>query len=243
MNPIIIIPTRLASTRLPAKALADIGGKPMIAHVVQRALDAAFAPVVVAAGDQAIADALEGMDVRVVLTSPALASGSDRVHAALEEIDPHGEFDVIVNLQGDLPLFDPAHTRIVLRPVQERGFDLGTLVAPVQSAEEGEALSVVKAVCAFDEGEDVARALYFSRAVAPWGEGPLWHHVGVYGWRRDALARFVNLPPSLLERRESLEQLRALEAGMTVGCTRIDHAPLGVDTPGDLERVRELVRV
>lgn len=240
MNPIIVIPSRLASTRLPNKPLAEIDGKPMILQVALRALASGLGPVLVASGDQAILDALSGHDVAGVLTDPALPSGSDRVHAALQSHDPEGRHDVVINLQGDLPLIAPHSLSAALRPVAE-GFDIGTLVAPVETEEEAQRASVVKAACAFASGASVARALYFSRQPIPWGDGPLWHHVGVYAWRREALARFVALAPSPLERRESLEQLRALEAGMSIGCASIAEAPLGVDTPEDLVRIRQVL--
>lgn len=241
MNPIIVIPSRMASTRLPGKPLAAIGGLPMIAHVVRAAQAAAIGPVVVAAADQAIADALAGMDVTVIMTAADLPSGSDRVCAAVDAVDPAQDHDVVINLQGDLPLFAPQDLRRVLLPLAEGRFDLSTLVAPVRDEAEATTASVVKAVCAFDTEARVARALYFSRAAVPSGPGPLWHHVGVYGWRRQALKRFVALPPSPLEQRESLEQLRALENGMTIGCAVVDHAPHGVDTPADLEKVRMIM--
>ncbi|KXV27577.1 3-deoxy-manno-octulosonate cytidylyltransferase [Gluconobacter japonicus] len=241
MRPIIVIPSRLASTRLPRKPLADIGGLPMIVRVAKRALEAKIGRVVVAAGDQDILDAVSGLEgVQGVLTDSSLASGSDRVHAALQQVDPDGEHDVVINLQGDLPLIEPASLTAVLEPLKQGDFDIGTLAAPVQSEWERNAEQVVKIACDFGTAS-VARALYFSRLPIPWGAGRHWHHVGVYAWRRQALERFVSLPPSALERRESLEQLRALEAGMTIGCARIEHAPQGVDTPQDLERVRELV--
>ncbi|KXV24615.1 3-deoxy-manno-octulosonate cytidylyltransferase [Gluconobacter japonicus] len=241
MRPIIVIPSRLASTRLPRKPLADIGGLPMIVRVAKRALEAKIGRVVVAAGDQDILDAVSGLEgVQSVLTDSSLASGSDRVHAALQQVDPDGEHDVVINLQGDLPLIEPASLTAVLEPLKQGDFDIGTLAAPVQSEWERNAEQVVKIACDFGTAS-VARALYFSRLPIPWGAGLHWHHVGVYAWRRQALERFVCLPPSALERRESLEQLRALEAGMTIGCARIEHAPQGVDTPQDLGRVRELV--
>ncbi|EHH68549.1 3-deoxy-manno-octulosonate cytidylyltransferase [Gluconobacter morbifer] len=241
MRPIIVIPSRLASTRLPRKPLADIGGCPMIVRVAKRAVDAGIGAVVVAAGDQEILDAVAGLDgVRAVLTEAALTSGSDRVHAALRQADPDGVHDVVINLQGDLPLIDPSSLTAVLEPLRDPAIDIGTLAAPIQDEAERDAPQVVKIACAFGDAT-VARALYFSRLPIPWGDGPRWHHVGVYAWRRAALDRFVSLPPSALERRESLEQLRALEAGMTIGCARIDRAPQGVDTPADLARVRELV--
>lgn len=241
MHPIIVIPSRLASTRLPRKPLADIGGVPMIVRVVRQALAAQIGPVVVAAGDEEILEAIRGIpDVKGVLTDSELASGSDRVHAALAEVDPDGAHDVVINLQGDLPLIAPSSLVAVLKPLEDPAFDIGTLAAPVTSDAERDAPQVVKIACDFKEA-DVARALYFSRLPIPWGIGPHWHHVGVYAWRRAALERFVTLAPSALERRESLEQLRALQAGMAIGCARIDHAPQGVDTPADLEHVRGLV--
>jgi 3-deoxy-manno-octulosonate cytidylyltransferase (CMP-KDO synthetase) len=238
MNPIIIIPARLAATRLPGKPLAMIGGLPMIVHVLRRAQDAGIGPVAVACGDQAIADAVAADGGRAVMTDPGLPSGSDRVYAALQALDPAGSHDVVVNLQGDLPSLPPQFLRDVLAPLADPAIDIATLVAPVTTPEEAAAPSVVKAVCAFAPGETLARALYFSRVAVPAGEGPLWHHVGIYAFRRVALARFVALPPSLLELREKLEQLRALEAGMAVGVARVDHAPFGVDTPEDLARAR-----
>ena len=238
MKPIIIIPARLAATRLPGKPLALIGGVPMIVHVLRRAIAAGIGPVAVACGDAAIADAVRAAGGRAEMTEPGLPSGSDRVHAALGRIDPEGEHDVVINLQGDLPDLPPVHLHAVLAPLADAACDIATLVAPVTTAEEAAAPSVVKAVCAFAPGMDVARALYFSRAAVPSGEGPLWHHIGIYAYRRAALARFVALPPTPLEQREKLEQLRALEAGMVISVARVDHAPFGVDTPEDLARAR-----
>ncbi|MCT6844738.1 3-deoxy-manno-octulosonate cytidylyltransferase [Bombella apis] len=242
MQPIIVIPSRIASTRLPRKALAEIDGEAMIVHVARRAVAAGLGPVLVAAGDEEIRDAVASIaGVKAILTDPALPSGSDRVQAAIEAHDPQRRHDCVINLQGDLPLVEPETLQQALRPLAEGRFDIGTLVAPVQGPEERDAESVVKVACSFQSDDDVARALYFSRSVIPWGEGVYWHHVGVYAWRREALARFVTLPPSGLEEREKLEQLRALEAGMTIGCARIATAPLGVDTPEDLARVRARV--
>jgi 3-deoxy-manno-octulosonate cytidylyltransferase (CMP-KDO synthetase) len=239
MNPIVIIPARLAASRLPGKPLALIGGVPMIVHVWRRAVEADLGPVIVACGDHAIARAVEDhVNGFAQMTDPDLPSGSDRVHAALELIDPTGAYDVVVNLQGDLPDLPPAHLRAVLAPLADPACDIATLVAPIGTAQEAAANSVVKAVCAFGPGQTTARALYFSRAAVPWGEGPLWHHIGIYAYRRAALARFVALPVSPLERRERLEQLRALEAGMVIGVAQVDHAPFGVDTPEDLARAR-----
>jgi 3-deoxy-manno-octulosonate cytidylyltransferase (CMP-KDO synthetase) len=240
MNPLIIIPARLAATRLPGKPLAMIGDAPMIVHVLRRALEAGIGTVAVACGDQPIADAVRQAGGTAVMTDPALPSGSDRVHAALQSLDPGGAHDVVINLQGDLPSLPPDFLRTVLAPLADPAIDIATLVAPITAADEAAAPSVVKCVCAFPPGTDTARALYFSRAAIPWGDGPLWHHIGIYAYRRAALTRFVSLPPSLLEQREKLEQLRALEAGMIVGAARVAHAPFGVDTPEDLERARRL---
>ena len=243
MNPVVIIPARLSAMRLPGKPLADIAGVAMIVHVLRRAEAAGIGPVVVACGDQAIADAVTAAGGRPVMTDPALPSGSDRVWAALQAFDAAGRHDVVVNLQGDLPTLPPDFLRAVLAPLADQSVDIATLVAPVTTAEEAALPSVVKAVCAFAPGAAVAPALYFSRAAVPGGDGPLWHHVGIYAYRRAALARFVALPPSALELREKLEQLRALEAGMRVTVARVDHAPFGVDTPDDLQRARrELAR-
>jgi 3-deoxy-manno-octulosonate cytidylyltransferase (CMP-KDO synthetase) len=228
----------MASTRLPGKPLADIHGRPMIVHVLDRGREAAIGPVAVACGDVAIVDAVRAYGGAAVLTDPALPRGSDRVHVALGELDPREEHDVVVNLQGDLPSIPPAYLRAVLTPLADGAIDIATLVAPIQSEEEANLSSVVKAACAFEAGQTVAPALYFSRLPIPWGDGPRWHHIGIYAFRRAALGRFVSLPEAPLERRESLEQLRALEAGMRIACARVDRAPYGVDTAEDLERAR-----
>ncbi|HEY8290470.1 MAG TPA: 3-deoxy-manno-octulosonate cytidylyltransferase [Acetobacteraceae bacterium] len=242
MNPIVVIPARMASTRLPGKPLADIHGKPMIVHMLDRGREAAIGPVAVACGDPEIADAVRQAGGRAVLTDPALPSGSDRVHAALAELDPDGRHDVVVNLQGDFPTLDPMHLRVVVTPLSDSAIDIGTLVVPIASEEEANTASFVKAACAFAAGQTIAPALYFSRQPIPWGEGPRWHHVGIYAYRRAALDRYVALPPSPLEQRERLEQLRALEAGMRIACARIDHGPFGVDTQADLDRARQILQ-
>ncbi len=231
----------MASTRLPDKPLADIGGRPMILHVLDRAREADIGPVAVACADEEIAAAVRAAGAVAVMTDPSLPSGSDRVHAALAVLDPQGRHDVVVNLQGDLPTMPAVQLRAVITPLADPAIDIATLVAPIVSAEEAAAPSVVKAACAFDRGRAVSPALYFSRAAIPAGDGPRWHHIGVYAYRRGALARFVSLPESPLERREKLEQLRALEAGMRIACARVDHAPFGVDTPEDLERARRVL--
>ncbi|HQT46676.1 MAG TPA: 3-deoxy-manno-octulosonate cytidylyltransferase [Acidocella sp.] len=241
MTPIILIPARLGSTRLPNKVLADIAGLPMIVHVLRRAQEAGLGPVAVACGEGKIADAVRAAGGRAVLTDPALPSGSDRIFAALNEIDPKQQHDIVINLQGDLPSIDPAYLSAVLAPLAEPGYDIATLVAPITSAEEALAPSIVKCVCAFEDGQQTARALYFSRNPVPGGEGPLWHHIGIYAYRRAALARFVAAPPSALELREKLEQLRALEIGMTIAAARVPGAPFGVDTPADLEHARKML--
>ena len=241
MNPIVIIPARMASTRLPGKPLADIHGKPMIVHVWERGREADLGPVAVACGDAVIADAVRAAGGRAVLTDPDLPSGSDRVFAALATLDPDGRHDVLVNLQGDVPTITAAQLRPVVTPLKDPGCDIGTLVLPIADEREANTASFVKAACAFAEGQTVAPALYFSRQPIPWGDGPRWHHIGIYAYRRAALARYVALPPSPLERREQLEQLRALEAGMRIGCARIEYGLFGVDTPDDLERARRLL--
>lgn len=241
MNPIVVIPARLASTRLPNKPLADIHGKPMIVHMLERGLEANIGPVAVACGDPEIADAVRKAGGRAILTDPNLPSGSDRVHAALAELDPDGFHDVVVNLQGDFPTLEAAQLRLVVTPLAEPSIDIGTLVVPIHSEEEANTASFVKAAVAFPDGATIAPALYFSRTAIPWGDGPRWHHVGIYAYRRAALDRYVALPPSPLEKRESLEQLRALEAGMRIACVRMDYGPFGVDTPADLERARQIL--
>ena len=239
MNPILLIPARLASTRLPAKPLAAIGGVPMIVRVLRQAEAAGLGPVAVAAGEAEIVTAVENAGGRAVLTDPGLPSGSDRIHAALEMLDPEGRHDVVVNLQGDLPALDPGQIRAVVKALQDSGADIATLAAEITDPAERDNPSVVKAVVAWDPGGLLGRALYFTRATAPGGEGPLFHHVGLYAYRREALARFVALPPSLLETREKLEQLRALEAGMSIAVARVDSVPLSVDTPADLAKANQ----
>jgi len=238
VTPIILIPARMGSTRLPHKVLADIGGRPMIVHVLERARAAGLGPVAVACGEAEIAEAVRAAGGVAVLTDPDLPSGSDRIFAALGALDPSGRHDVVINLQGDLPGIEPADLGSVLLPLRDPGYDIATLVAPIMSVAEAAAPSVVKCVCAFAPDLATAPALYFSRNPVPWGEGVLWHHIGIYAYRRAALARFVALPPSLLEMREKLEQLRALEAGMRIGVARVAAAPFGVDTPEDLEDAR-----
>lgn len=238
-NVLIVIPSRLAATRLPRKPLLDIAGEPMILHVWRRGMEAGIGPVVVAAADPEIAFAVEAAGGNAVLTDPDLPSGTDRVLAAVEELDPGRNVDLVVNLQGDMPEVDPAYLALALAPVIEDGCDIGTLVVATDDARERDDPSCVKAVVSFtDAAETRGQALYFTRAPAPSGPGPLQHHVGIYGFRRDALERFCDLPPSPLERRERLEQLRALEAGMRIGVRSVPTAPPGIDTPDDLDGAR-----
>jgi 3-deoxy-manno-octulosonate cytidylyltransferase (CMP-KDO synthetase) len=241
MQPIVMIPARRAARRLPDKPLADIGGRALILHVLDRAHEAALGPVVVAAGDAGIVEAVLADGGAAVLTDPDLPSGSDRIYAALAEADPRGAHDVIVNLQGDLPFIDPDALRAVLKPLEDPATDIATLVAPIRSAAEADDPNVVKAVLGLRDGETVGRTHYFSRAAVPAGEGPLYHHIGVYAYRRAALERFVALPQSVLERRERLEQLRALQAGMVIAAALVDTVPDAVDTPADLARLRARV--
>ncbi len=234
MHPILLIPARLKSTRLPAKPLAEIGGVPMIVRVLRQAEAAGLGPVVVAAAEAEIAAVVEKAGGRAVLTEPGLPSGSDRIHAALQTIDPERRHDVVVNLQGDLPALDPAHIRAVAAALAESGADIATLAAEITDPAEHDNPSVVKVVVAWKDR--LGRALYFTRATAPSGEGPLYHHVGIYAYRRSALDRFVSLAPSPLEKREKLEQLRALEENMSIAVARVDRVPLSVDTPADLAK-------
>ncbi|WP_159998565.1 3-deoxy-manno-octulosonate cytidylyltransferase [Roseomonas sp. 18066] len=240
MKPVLLIPSRLAATRLPNKPLADIHGEPMIVAVWRRAMEADIAPVWIATDTPAIADAIRAVGGQAVLTQPDHPSGSDRVFEALGKIDPDHRFDVVINVQGDLPTVMPATIRAAAAPLVDAEVAIGTAVAPILRAEEREASSVVKMV-GTPLGGGRFRALYFTRAQAPWGEGPLYHHIGLYAWRTKALARFVAMPPSPLEQREKLEQLRALEAGMRIDAMEVAEVPLGVDTPEDLERARVML--
>ena len=240
MSPILLIPARMASSRLPGKPLADIAGRPMIVRVWEQAVAAGLGPVAVAAAEPEIVRAVTAAGGRAVLTDPALASGSDRVFAALAELDPEGRHDVVINLQGDLPALDPADIRAVAAALA--GADIATLAAEITDPAERDNPSVVKAVVAWEPDGKKGRALYFTRATAPSGDGPLFHHVGIYAYTRAALTRFVGLPPSPLEKREKLEQLRALEAHMSIAVARVDRVPLSVDTQADLERANRLLK-
>jgi 3-deoxy-manno-octulosonate cytidylyltransferase (CMP-KDO synthetase) len=241
MSCLIVIPARLRATRLPEKPLADIGGAPMIVHVWRRAVGADCGPVVVATDAEPVRDAVLKAGGKALLTRPDHASGSDRVFEAVLACDPTGRLDTIVNLQGDLPMLDPASVHACLAALAEGNADIGTIAAEIVRPEERSDPNVVKVVGS-PLGGTILRALYFTRATAPYGEGPLYHHIGIYAYTRAALQRFVSLPPSPLELREKLEQLRALEAGMRINVGLVDTVPLGVDTPADLERARQLLR-
>jgi 3-deoxy-manno-octulosonate cytidylyltransferase (CMP-KDO synthetase) len=239
MKPVVIIPARMASTRLPGKPLADIGGVPMIVRVWAQACQAGIGPVVVAAAEDEIADAVERAGGHAILTHPGLPSGSDRIFAALKLLDPAGRYDTVINCQGDLPALDPAQLAAVAAALP--GHDIATLAAPITDEADRANPAVVKAVVAWDPDGRKGRALYFSRATVPTGPGMHFDHVGIYAYARTTLERFVALPPSPLETREKLEQLRALEAGMSIAVARVDAVPLSVDTPEDLEYARKII--
>jgi 3-deoxy-manno-octulosonate cytidylyltransferase (CMP-KDO synthetase) len=242
MSAIVIIPARMAARRLPGKPLADIGGAPMIVRVMRQALAAEVGRVVVAAGDSEIVEAVRAAGGEAVLTDPALPSGSDRIHAALEALDPAGRYETVVNLQGDMPFAPPGVIAACAGLLEARAdCDIATLVAPETGPHDRANPDVVKAVLAMNPGEAAGRALYFTRSIL-FGEGPVWRHLGLYAYRREALARFWAAPPSHLERREGLEQLRALEMGLTIWAAVADAAPLSVDTPADLEAARAHAR-
>ncbi len=237
---VVTIPARMASTRLPGKPLADICGIPMIVHVWKRAMEAEVGRVLVATDSAEIASAVRNAGGEAVMTRADHTTGSDRIYEALNRIDPEGEIENVVNLQGDLPTLEPRLVRACLAPLDDKAVQIGTLAAEIRLEEERTNPNVVKAV-----GTPISarrlRALYFTRATAPSGDGPLYHHIGIYAYRRAALERFVSLKPSPLERRERLEQLRALEDDMRIDVEIVDTVPLGVDTPNDLERARKMI--
>lgn len=246
-RPLVLIPARLASTRLPEKALADIHGAPMIVHVWRRALEADIGPVTVAAGDAAIAEAIWDAGGEAVMTDPDLPSGTDRIHQAVRQIDPDRAHDTIVNIQGDLPVLEPATARAAVDALTRTPeAQMGTVAAVIADPSDLLDESVNKVAAAWEtEGPGAGRfgrALYFSKFPVPWGEAEVFHHIGLYTYRRDALDRFVRLPPSPLELSERLEQLRALEAGMRIEVARVDTVPLGVDTADQLDRARTLLK-
>nr|CAD6428245.1 3-deoxy-manno-octulosonate cytidylyltransferase [Rhizobium sp. Q54] len=237
---LVLIPARMASTRLPGKPLADIGGLPMIVQVARRAQEANVGRIIVAVDHEDIREAVASAGFEVVMTREDHQSGSDRIYEALQKADPDSRAEVVVNVQGDLPTIEPEAVRAALRPLDNRQADIATLTVEITDEHEKTNPNVVKVVGS-PLSETRLRALYFTRATAPYGSGPLYHHVGLYAYRRAALERFVSLGPSVLERRESLEQLRALEAGMRIDVEIVDSVPLGVDTPADLEKARAIL--
>ena len=239
--PAILIPARMASTRLPGKPLAEIAGLPMIVHVCRRAAEADLGPVIVAAAEPEIAEAVEREGFQAVLTDPALPSGSDRIAAALAEVDPQRLIRHVINLQGDLPTIDPADIRRCHEALIETGADIATLAAPIRDEEEAANPNVVKAIAPGLAETGLAMAEDFVRELRPEHAPPHFHHVGIYAYRREALERFVQLPPSPREQERRLEQLRALDNGMSIAVARIERAPHGVDTPEDLERARRVL--
>jgi 3-deoxy-manno-octulosonate cytidylyltransferase (CMP-KDO synthetase) len=239
-NTIVLIPARMASTRLPGKPLADIAGLPMIVQVAKRAHEAGIGRVTVAVDHEDILNAVKDAGFDAVMTMVTHQSGSDRIHEALGNADPAGRAEFIVNVQGDLPTIEPETIRASLRPLENDATDIATLTVEITHEDEKTNPNVVKIVGSPLSASRL-RALYFTRATAPYGNGPLYHHIGLYAYRRSALERFVTLKPSVLEKRESLEQLRALEAGMRIDAEIVDSVPLGVDTPADLERARAIL--
>jgi 3-deoxy-manno-octulosonate cytidylyltransferase (CMP-KDO synthetase) len=237
---LIVIPARMAATRLPGKPLADIAGRPMILHVLRRAEAAGVGPVVVATDSPEIEAAVEKAGGRAVMTGTGHASGSDRVFEAIGRVDPGRRVEIVVNVQGDLPTLESSTVTATVALLADRAVDIGTAAAEITRVEERDNPGVVKAI-GTPVGPSRLRALYFTRSTAPYGEGPLYHHIGLYAFRRPALERFVQLPQSPLEKREKLEQLRALEAGMRIEVAIVEAAPLGVDTPEDLARARAVL--
>ena len=237
---VVLIPARMAATRLPGKPLADIAGLPMIVHVLRRAQSAGIGPVVVATDAPEIEAVVKKAGARAVMTRADHASGSDRIFEALGKVDPGGRAAIVVNVQSDLPTLEKSDITAPLSLLADRAVDIGTPAAPISRAEERDDPAVVKVV-GTPVGPSRLRALYFTRATAPFGDGPLYHHIGLYAYRRAALERFVKLAPSPLEKREKLEQLRALEAGMRIDVAIVASAPLGVDTPDDLARARAML--
>jgi 3-deoxy-manno-octulosonate cytidylyltransferase (CMP-KDO synthetase) len=237
---LVLIPARMAATRLPGKPLLDIAGLPMIVHVLRRAEEARIGRVAVATDTPEIAAAVKSQGGTVVMTRSDHPSGSDRIYEALTQLDPDGRIDSVVNVQGDLPTIPPEDIRAALALLDDPDVDIGTLAAEIRKDEEHTNPSVVKLIGSPLGGQRL-RGLYFTRATAPYGDGPRYHHIGLYAYRRQALERFVKLPPSVLEQREKLEQLRALEAGMRIDAAIVNSVPLGVDTPDDLETARKIL--
>jgi 3-deoxy-manno-octulosonate cytidylyltransferase (CMP-KDO synthetase) len=238
MTSIVVIPARLASTRLPNKALIDIHGKPMIHHVIEQALQANIGPVLVASGDEAITAAAKASGAHAVATDPNLPSGTDRVAAALQLFDPDSQYDYVINLQGDLPTIPPEYIRLVNETLQQYPYDIATLASQLP-IEQSSTPSIVKAVLSIADRQKAVDGVYFCRNPIASSDGHYYHHIGIYGYKRSCLDSFVAQPPVAIEQSESLEQLRALVMGMRIGVQIVPQAPLGVDTPEDLEKIRE----
>jgi 3-deoxy-manno-octulosonate cytidylyltransferase (CMP-KDO synthetase) len=238
MKTAIFIPARMASTRLPNKPMANIAGIPMIVHVWKRAIESGLGDVIVACDTPVIADAIYQCEGKAILTDPSLPSGSDRIWNALQQLKDYESYDYIINLQGDLPTLNPSLIHNVLEPLENPEVKIATLATLIHNEEDIRNPNVVKIALSLQTSQTIGRALYFSRAAIPFGKGPYYHHVGLYAYRRSALEQFTKLPPSPLEQRESLEQLRALEAGMRIDVKLVDSSPLGVDTHDDLKKAR-----
>lgn len=237
---LIVIPARMQASRLPGKPMADIAGEPMIVHVWRRAMAAEVGRVVVATDAEVIQQAIRKAGGEAIMTRADHVSGSDRVFEAVSKVDPDGDRDIVINLQGDLPTLEPRLVRACLEPLDAKGVHIATLACEIKDAEDRDKAHIVKVVGS-PVAPDRLRALYFTRATAPHGDGPLYHHIGIYAYRRNALERFIGLKPSALEMREKLEQLRALEDGMRIDVALVDTVPLGVDTPADLEQARRML--
>lgn len=237
---LILIPSRMGSTRLPGKPMADIGGSPMIVHVWKRAMEAKIGTPVVCTDSKEVLEAIKSVGGEAVMTKSDHPSGSDRIWEAVTKFDPDAKAEFIVNVQGDLPTISPELIKASLEPMADKQCDIATLATEITDEDERSNPNVVK-VIGSPKGSNILRALYFTRATAPYGEGPLYHHIGLYTYRRSALEKFISLPPSTLEQREKLEQLRALEAGMRIDVSLVDTAPLGVDTQEDLEAARKIL--
>ncbi len=242
LKPLLVIPVRLAATRLPRKPLADIHGKSMICHVWEKAIQSNLGPVLVACGDQEIVDEVNSFGGHAILTDPNLPSGTDRIKVAADIFDPQGEFNCVVNIQGDLPTLDPNLLKDVLEPLENTDADIATLATTIQDSQELQSENVVKVVLSLEESSEIGRALYFSRLPVPSGNAPHYHHVGLYAYKRNALNRFVNLSVHPLEASEKLEQLRALAHGMRIDVKVVNADTLfGVDTQSDLEKAIRII--
>jgi 3-deoxy-manno-octulosonate cytidylyltransferase (CMP-KDO synthetase) len=241
-NTVVVIPARMASTRLPGKPLADIHGLPMIVHCWKRAVEANVGQVLVAAAEVEIAQAIQAQGGDAIVTNPALPSGSDRIAEALTLRDPHRKFDFVVNLQGDLPTIDTLSIQRCLAGLVNEAADISTIAARIETQDDVDNPNIVKAIAPLNDEREVAFARDFVRTVGPEHAPPYWHHIGMYAYQRPVLERFVSLPVSEREASRKLEQMRALDNGMRIVVVRVDTVPLGVDTPHDLEIARRMLR-